>query len=87
MKYASLEATAMNALARQMSGGKKEEFASLLLKWRSKHGWTREEAAAKLGVSHRTLQEWEQGRRVPSEMAQRGVFARIKEIEEQQDTT
>ena len=67
-----------------MSGGnvKKEEFARLLLKWRAKHGWNREESAAKLSVSRRTLQEWEQGRRVPSEMAQRGVLARIKEIEQ-----
>ncbi len=53
-----------------------------LLKWRTQHGWTREEAAAKLGVSRRTLQEWEQGRRFPSEMAQRGVFATMQEIEQ-----
>jgi DNA-binding transcriptional regulator YiaG len=32
-------------------------------------------------VSHRTLQEWEQGRREPSEMAKRGVLARMQEIE------
>jgi transcriptional regulator with XRE-family HTH domain len=66
-----------------MSGtrSKKEEFAMRLLNWRTRRGWTREESAAKLGVSRRTLQEWEQGRRVPSEMAQRGVFARMKEIE------
>ena len=66
-----------------MSGArsKREEFARRLLKWRTEHGWTREESAAKLGVSRRTLQEWEQARRVPSEMAQRGVFARIQEIE------
>ena len=38
---------------------KRDEFASLLLKWRAKHGWNREEAADKLGVPRRTLQEWE----------------------------
>jgi DNA-binding transcriptional regulator YiaG len=59
----------------------KEEFASLLLKWRTKHGWNREESAAKLDVPHRTLQEWEQGRRLPSKMAQRGVISRMEEIE------
>jgi transcriptional regulator with XRE-family HTH domain len=66
-----------------MSGArfKKQEFAERLLTWRTQRGWTREESAAKLGVSRRTLQEWEQGRRVPSEMAQRGVFARMQEIE------
>jgi len=63
------------------SNVKRAEFSSLLLKWRSKHCWNRIEAAAKLGVSHRTLQEWEQGRRMPSEMAQRGVLARIQEID------
>jgi DNA-binding transcriptional regulator YiaG len=57
------------------------EFASLLLKWRTKHGWNREESAAKLDVPHRTLQEWEQGRRLPSKMAQRGVISRMEEIE------
>jgi DNA-binding XRE family transcriptional regulator len=47
----------MNVL-RQMtdSNSKKEKFAKLLLDWRTKHGWSREESAAKLGVSYRTLQ-------------------------------
>ena len=56
-----------------------------LINWRTERGWSREESAAKLGVSRRTLQEWEQGRRVPSEMAQRGVFARMQEIERATD--
>ena len=70
-----------------MSGArsKKQEFAERLLTWRTQRGWTREESAAKLGVSHRTLQEWEQGRRAPSGMAQRGVFARMQEIERATD--
>ena len=58
-----------------------KEFSSLLLQWRTKHGWSREEAAVQLGVSYRTLQEWEQGRRAPTEMARRGVLASIREIE------
>ena len=54
----------MNAPRSDMSGArsKKEEFASRLWRWRTQRGWSREEAA-KLCVSHRTLQEWEQGRR------------------------
>jgi len=59
----------------------------VLLKWRSKRGWTREEAAAKLGVSRRTLQEWEQGRRMPSPMAQQGVFTTTQEIEQTDNKT
>ena len=59
-----------------MSGArsKKQDFAERLLTWRTQRGWTREESAAKLGVSHRTLQEWEQGRRAlqrPSCLAER----------------
>jgi DNA-binding XRE family transcriptional regulator len=65
----------------QMNPKGKEEFANLLVKWRLKHGWNREESAAKLGVPHRTLQEWEQGRRLPSKMAQRGVVSRMHELE------
>jgi len=71
----------MNALTGDVARSKKEEFSSHLLRWRTERDWSREESAAKLGVSRRTLQEWEQGRRVPSEMAQRGVFARMQEIE------
>jgi ribosome-binding protein aMBF1 (putative translation factor) len=72
---------------RRPSGAKmnqRGEFASLLLKWRTKHGWNREESAAKLDVPHRTLQEWEQGRRLPSKMAQRGVVSRMEEIDTKQ---
>jgi DNA-binding transcriptional regulator YiaG len=73
--------SADQALNARMNPRGKEEFASLLLKWRTKHGWNREESAAKLDVPHRTLQEWEQGRRLPSKMAQRGVISRMEEIE------
>jgi transcriptional regulator with XRE-family HTH domain len=45
----------MNALTGDMARSKKEEFASRLLRWRTQRGWSREESAAKLCVSHRTL--------------------------------
>jgi DNA-binding XRE family transcriptional regulator len=35
----------------------KRKSASRLLRWRTQRGWSREESAAKLGVSRRTLQE------------------------------
>ena len=76
--------SADQALNARMNPRGKEEFASLLLKWRTKHGWNREESAAKLDVPHRTLQEWEQGRRLPSKMAQRGVISRMEEIDTKQ---
>ena len=73
--------TASTILTRRMSNSKKSTFAELLLTWRTKHAWSREEAAAKLGVSYRTLQEWEQGRRVPSEMARFGVMSKMEQID------
>jgi DNA-binding transcriptional regulator YiaG len=57
-------------------------FAQVLLDWRTKHAWTRKEAAMKLAVSWRTLQDWEQGRRIPSQMAQSGVFAQMSKIDD-----
>jgi DNA-binding XRE family transcriptional regulator len=44
---------------------KKNEFASLALKWRERHNLTRVEAAEKLNVPYRTLEDWEAGRRKP----------------------
>jgi DNA-binding transcriptional regulator YiaG len=68
-------------LTMEMNKSKKSTFADLLLDWRTRHAWNREEAAAKLGVSYRTLQEWEQGRRVPSEMARFGVMSKMEQID------
>lgn len=42
------------------------EFSKRLKNWRSENGWSQGEAAAHIGASVRTLQEWEQGRRTPS---------------------
>jgi transcriptional regulator with XRE-family HTH domain len=68
----------------------KKDFAELLSDWRQKHGWTRKEAAEKLGIPFRTMQDWEQrradgrARRIPSQMAQAGVLARMREIDQTQ---
>lgn len=43
----------------------KNEFGSLSLKWREAHNLNRVEAAEKLGVPYRTLEDWEAGRRTP----------------------
>jgi len=42
-------------------------LADDLRTWRLALGWTRKQAASFLGVSHRTLQEWEQGRQKPDQ--------------------
>lgn len=38
----------------------------LLRAWRAEHGWTQGQAAAALGVSLDTYQNWEQGRTKPA---------------------
>ena len=40
-------------------------FAEQLRDWRTRRGYTQEQAAAWLRVPLRTYQEWEQGRREP----------------------
>jgi len=42
-----------------------EKSGQALRRWREMRGWTREEAAEKLGVSARTLENWELGVRTP----------------------
>ncbi len=42
-----------------------EQFARLLKDYRERHQLTQNEAAAKLGVSVRTLQNWEIARNMP----------------------
>ena len=58
------------ASVRQMNAGQGEVVHSPVLAARQKSGLTQTQFAALLGVSARTLQEWEQGRRQPSRAAQ-----------------
>ena len=43
----------------------RKKFAKLLKEYRERRRFTQEEAAAKLGVSVRTLQNWEVARNMP----------------------
>jgi transcriptional regulator with XRE-family HTH domain len=43
----------------------RKQFAKLLKDYRERRRYTQEEAAAKLGVSVRTLQNWEIARNMP----------------------
>jgi putative transcriptional regulator len=58
------------ASVRQMNAGLGEVVHSPVLAARQKSGLSQTQFAALLGVSVRTLQEWEQGRRQPSRAAQ-----------------
>lgn len=52
-------------------------LADRLFTWRKKHDFSQSEAAMKLQVSKRTLQEWEQGRAEPTHLAREAIRARI----------
>src|SRR5512134_3181794 len=60
-----LEAELLESV-RQMTAGKVHAVMSPVISARKKTGLSQAEFAKLLGVSVRTLQEWEQGRRQPS---------------------
>lgn len=49
-----------------------------LYQWRKRNNFSQSEAALKLQISARTLQEWEQGRAQPRHLALDAVIALIK---------
>ena len=53
-------------------------FGQQLYEWRKKNDFSQSEAALQLGISTRTLQEWEQGRARPRHLALNAVEALIK---------
>jgi DNA-binding transcriptional regulator YiaG len=53
-------------------------FRERLYEWRKKNDFSQSEAALKLRISTRTLQEWEQGRARPRHLALDAVEALIK---------
>jgi DNA-binding transcriptional regulator YiaG len=54
-----------------------ETLGRRLYRWREKNDLSQSEAALKLGVSKRTLQEWEQGRAEPRHLAWEAITAII----------
>jgi DNA-binding transcriptional regulator YiaG len=55
----------------------KSEIALALSDWRKRHKLSQSEAALKLQVSRRTLQEWEQGRATPRHLALEALRSKI----------
>ena len=53
-------------------------FSERLYQWRKKNDFSQSEAAFKLRISKRTLQEWEQDRARPRHLALAAVEALIK---------
>jgi DNA-binding transcriptional regulator YiaG len=50
-------------------GGSPESLGERLYGWRERSNLSQSEAALKLKISKRTLQEWEQGRATPAHLA------------------
>ncbi len=50
-----------------------DTFASRLREWRERENLSQSEAALRLRISKRTLQEWEQGRAGPHDLARSAV--------------
>ena len=53
----------------QQKSGASDNFPDRLRAWRKKENLSQSEAALRLKISKRTLQEWEQGRALPHGLA------------------
>lgn len=56
---------------------KHKQFAKTLVAWREQNDYTQQEAADRLGVSRRSLENWEQERAMPQGF---GLAAMLKVI-------
>jgi len=56
----------------------REEFQKTIQRWRAKHGYTQQDAAAHLGISVRTLQNWEIARNMPKGYGLKALLAELK---------
>jgi DNA-binding transcriptional regulator YiaG len=57
----------------QHKNGARDTFAVRLRGWRERENLSQSEAALRLQISKRTLQEWEQGRATPQGLARSAV--------------
>jgi len=56
----------------------REEFQKRLQRWRTKMGFTQQQAADHLGISVRTLQNWEIARNMPTGYGLKALLAELK---------
>ena len=57
----------------QHKSGARDMFPSQLRSWRKRENLSQSEAALRLKISKRTLQEWEQRRAAPHDLTRRAV--------------
>jgi DNA-binding transcriptional regulator YiaG len=57
----------------------REKFAKTLKRWRDRKGFTQQDAAKKLGISVRTLQNWEIARNMPRGFGLNALLLLIEE--------
>ena len=55
-----------------------DTFPARLRKWRERENLSQSEAALRLQISKRTLQEWEQGRAAPHDIARIAIESAIR---------
>jgi DNA-binding transcriptional regulator YiaG len=58
---------------------KHKEFAKTLVAWRERNDYTQQDAADKLGVSRRSLENWEQERAMPQGFGLQAMLKTIKD--------
>jgi DNA-binding transcriptional regulator YiaG len=57
---------------------KHKEFAKTLVAWREQNDYTQQEAANRLGVSWRSLENWEQERAMPQGFGLKAILPLIQ---------
>ncbi len=61
----------------RLSAATIKDLSERLYRWRKRNDLSQSEAALKLNISKRTLQEWEQGRAQPRHLAMAAITAAI----------
>ena len=63
---------------------KHKKFARKLKEWREESGYTQQEAADRLGVSRRSLENWEQERAMPQGFGLSAMLKVIRPVRDRQ---
>ena len=60
-----------------MAAKRKPKFCEVVRRWRESRKLSKVEAARKLGIPYRTLQDWELGNRTPRGFARRLITQKL----------